>query len=368
MTFTADGADDPSTVPAAAELAYGTNLANYLEGVTMPKQSGSDGVWKIKTTNGLEAISADYIVHKNITVAAVYTERTSVNVNYTFNGTTGTVTGNKGERLEADIIPKIDATSYTNELMNPYIWMTRNSSWTSGASDSDVQVESGMEVNNYVLDQGDVSVWTENKHTITYTVDGTTGKFYLPDGKSISDDYSVSNFLQGLLGSHAGFVTYGYVFTENTIVTSDISISAYDYTVTLDFVNQADRTYYFTSGNSFSDGELPTPDAESGYIAKNWTTGSGIFDPNTPITSNLVLTPLQISTSDDFSLAFYDKDGSTLLNEPSNCIVPYNIRILDFAPSTSVSYWTVNGVPIDSSTTAADVFTGSYTINIIAVY
>lgn len=177
--------------------------------------------------------------------------------------------------------------------MNPYIWLTRNSSWTSGASDSDVQVESGMEVTNYVLDQGDVSVWTENKHTITYTVDGTTGKFYLPDGGRITDSHGMSNFLNSLLGSNKGFTdSDGNEFTVDTPVYSDISITANKYKLALRYYSGDVEYYYFNAGESFRSryGSMPESDypAESGYkSAWKYYNLDTIVDADTVINSEL---------------------------------------------------------------------------------
>lgn len=359
VTFEADGADDAA--PSPVELAYGTKLAEYLESsVTIPKKSGSDGEWKI---GGTDAISADYIVHKDITVSAVYTQRTSVNVNYNFNGTTGTVQGNKGERLEANIIPKIDTTSYANELMNPYIWMTRNSSWTAGASESDVQVTSGMEVTNYVLDQSDVSIWTENKHTVSYNVGGTTGTFYLPNGKSISQDYSVSNFLSGLLGDYGAFVDEGgNEFTESTPVTGDINITA-KYTVTFNHSNGTSDTYYFDNNDTFNSKgiTLPTIPAEIGYNIIGWVdSGDNTFTADTAVTSNLSLSPKKVEKT--ITVSCFNKDGASIGSFTANYFDKFRIAASSvYSSDGSSSYWSTNssGSPaISPSATVGDVANG----------
>lgn len=68
-----------------------------------------------------------------------------------------------------------------------------------------------------------------------------------------------------------------------------------------------------------------------------------------------------------FSFEIYESDGTTLLNNPANSTGYANSNLLNYTNSYGYSNWTVNGVPIDSTTTAADVFTGSYTIKIVAV-
>ena len=360
ITFTADEADDPSAAPSPVELAYGTKLAEYLESnVTMPKQSGSDGEWKI---GGTDTISADYIVHKNITVAAVYTERTSVTVNYTFNGTTGTVIGNRDERLDVDIIPKIDTTNYTNELMNPYVWMTHNSNWYSDRT-GDVKVESGMEVTNYVLDQGDVSVWTENKHTVTYTVGGTTGKFYLPHGSTISQEYTVSNFLSGLLGDYGAFVDDGgNVFKDSTTVTGDINITA-KYTVTFNHSNGTSDTYYFDNNDTFNSKgiTLPTIPAEIGYNIIGWVdSGDNTFTADTAVTSNLSLSPKKVEKT--ITVSCFNKDGASIGSFTANYFDNFRSKASSvYSSDGGSSYWSANssGSPaISPSATVGDVANG----------
>ena len=366
ITFTAPGADASSLIPDPVVAEYGDDLYEITNATAIPKKAGSDGVWLI---DGTTAITSPYPIDKNITVTAVYTPRTYVNINYNFNGTEGTVKGNSGESLKFKIIPdKIQKATYDNDLMNPYAWLTYNNSWSERGNSDAGRVDSGMVVTDYVIKQDEVEVWSKKKHTVSYKVGSTTGKFYLADGEAIQDIYY--GYLSEILGDYKGFLdSNGEAFTVESTVSADTSITAYKYTVTLQYADGTVETYYFGEGESFNSkyGSMPTPDSDAGYYALSWKSSSGTVVADTVITDNLILEPLQMSI--DFSLAFYDSDGTTLLNTPSNCIVTYNARILDYAPGSMVSYWTVNGVAINDTTTVADVFTGSnYTINIVAVY
>ena len=346
ITFTADEADDQTTVPQPITAEYGDDLYDLVSSIAVPKQAGNDGVWKI---DGTTEITSPYPIHDDITVSAVYTARTYVNINYNFNGTTGTVQGNSGEYLKSSIIPnKIQQETYANDLMNPYVWLTYNNSWSADGNSEADKVDSGMTVTDYVIKQDEVEVWSEKKHTISYTAGSSTGQFYLADNESIL--YIYGGFLDDILNGYTGFVYNNgekvTEFTTTTTVSADTTITAYQYKVTLhDPTDGTAYDYFFNDGETFNGryGSMPAPNANSGYHADKWFYSDASYnitfvDGDTPITSSMDLDPYQLP--DVYNLTF------SISGTPTSETAGINDAILTKAPSldgTSFTTWYISG-------------------------